>query len=114
MVSRTERCCHAKNVGCAENTILGFFKTFVNMLGLKILANNIGYLASPKKLLKNLAKYESHKDNFRFAMMLALMNASYKFWLCFLRRFIKSERIIAPIAGFIAGLFSIFDAQKRR
>ena len=114
MLSRTDRCCHAENVSCAENTMIGFYNTFVNILSLKIIANNFGYLGNPKKLLKNLTKYESNKDNFRFAIFLALMNTSYKFLLCFLRRYIKSDKIIAPIAGFIAGLFSILDVQKRR
>ena len=114
MLSRTDRCCHAKNVSCAENTIMGFYNTFVNILSLKIIANNIGYLGNPKKLLKNLKKYKSNKDNFRFALMFALMNTTYKLLLCFLRRYINSDKIIAPIAGFIAGLFSILDVQKRR
>ena len=42
------------------------------------------------------------------------MNSVYKFLLCYLRRYIKSDKIIAPLAGFIAGLFSLIDVQKRR
>ena len=60
MISRTDRCCHAQNVSCAENTLMGFYNTFVNILILKIIANNFGYLGNPKKLIKNLTKYKSN------------------------------------------------------
>ena len=109
MLTRTERCGHAQNVSCAENTLMGFYHTFVNILSLKIIGNNFAYFGNPKKLLKNLMKYESNKDNLRFALFLTLMNSSYKFILCFLRRYLSSDKMIAPIAGFIAGLFSILD-----
>ena len=51
----------------------------------------------------------------RFALFVAAMNASYKAVLCFLRRVIgSSDRINAPIAGFIAGLCCAIDGNKRR
>ena len=109
MLSRTDRCSHAHNVSCAENTLMGFYHTFVNILSLKIIGNNFTYFGNPKKLLKNLMKYESNKDNIRFALFLTLMNSTYKFLLCFLRRYMSSDKMIAPIAGFIAGLWSILD-----
>lgn len=109
MLSRTERCKHAPNVSCGENVLVGFYQTFVNILSLKIIGNNFSFIGNPKKLFKNLLNYKSNKDNFRFAMFFALMNCSYKFILCFLRRYLSSDKLIAPIAGFVAGLFSILD-----
>ena len=114
MLSRTNRCRHAINVSCAENTIVGFYDTFVTIFSLKLIANNMMYFGNIKKLIKNLTSYKSNKDNVMFALFLALMNSSYKLVLCFLRRFIKNDKIIAPIAGFIAGLCSILDQKKRR
>lgn len=109
MLSRTHRCRHAINVSCFENVIISFYDTFVTIFSLKLIANNITYLGNIKKLIKNLTSYKSNKDNMMFALFLALMNSSYKLVLCFLRRFIKSDKIIAPIAGFLAGLWSILD-----
>ena len=42
------------------------------------------------------------------------MNAVYKFSLCILRRILKSDKLAAPIAGFLAGLTSIIDIKNRR
>lgn len=114
MLSRTNRCKHALNVSCSENVIVSFYNTFVTIFSLKIIANNITYLGKWKKLIQNLTSYKSNRDNMMFTLFLACMNSSYKFILCFLRRFIKNDKVIAPIAGFIAGLFSILDQQKRR
>ena len=109
MLSRTDRCKHPINISCAENVLVSFYKTFINMLGIKIFLNNIGYITNIKKLLKNLTNHKANYDHFMFALFFASMNSSYKLVLCFLRRFIKRDQIIAPIAGFIAGLFSILD-----
>ena len=114
MLSRTSRCKHDINVSCAENVVMSFYNTFVTVFSLKLLANNITYLGKWKKLIQNLTSYKSNRDNMMFTLFMALMNSSYKLILCFLRRFIKNDKVIAPIAGFIAGLFSILDQQKRR
>ena len=53
-------------------------------------------------------------DNLRFATFLAVMNASYKLVLCVLRRYLKSDKYAAPIAGFVAGLASVIDVKSRR
>ena len=42
------------------------------------------------------------------------MNAVYKTVLCLLRRFLKSDKYAAPIAGFLAGLCIAFEAKSRR
>ena len=114
MLSKTQLCQHKHNVSCAENVIRSFSRTFSNILILKVIGNNFTYFGNPKKLLKNLMKYSSNKDNVRFALFLALMNATYKMMLCILRRFQNNDRHSAPIAGFIAGLWSILDVKKRR
>ena len=84
------------------------------MLALKLLVNNISYLGNLKKLIKNLTSYKSNSDNCRFALFLAVMNAVYKFFLCILRRLLKSDKLAAPIAGFLAGLASAIDLKSRR
>ena len=114
MLTKTDLCQHKEKVSCAENVIRSFSRTFSNILILKVIGNNFTYFGNPKKLLKNLMKYKSNKDNFRFALFLALMNATYKMMLCILRRYYNNDRKSAPIAGFIAGLWSILDVKKRR
>lgn len=110
MLSRTNRCKHPVNVSCSENVFMSFYNTFVTIFSLKLIANNIYYLGKWKQLVKNLTSYKSNRDNVMFTLFLALMNSSYKLILCFLRRYVKNDKIIAPIAGFIAGLFSILDS----
>jgi len=114
MLSKTHLCHHKEKVSCAENVIRSFSRTFSNILILKIIGNNFTYFGNPKKLVKNLLSYKSNKDNVRFALFLALMNATYKMVLCILRRYFESDKKSAPIAGFIAGLWSILDVKKRR
>ena len=86
----------------------------MNVLGLKLIANNFLYLGNFKKLVRNLTSIKSNKDNVRFAVFMAMMNFTYKFVLCVMRRFKISDKINAPVAGFIAGLMSYIDAPKRR
>ena len=94
--------------------MFGFYHTFITSLAVKLLINNIGYIFSLRKLLKNLISVKSNRDNFRFAFFLAIMNAVYKLFLCFLRRIVKNDKICAPIAGFIAGLTCRLDLKSRR
>jgi hypothetical protein len=112
MLTRTHLCKH--KYGCYENVVIGLYRTFVNGLALKLFVNNISYITNIKKLQRNLTSMKSNKDNLRFALFLAVMNASYKLVLCFMRRYLKSDKLAAPIAGFVAGLFSGLDVQARR
>lgn len=112
MLTRTPLCKH--KYGCYENVIIGLWRSFVNGLALKVLVNNIAYITNVKKLLKNLKSRKSNMDNLRFATFLAVMNASYKLVLCVLRRYLKSDKYAAPIAGFVAGLASAIDVKARR
>lgn len=112
MLTRTHLCKH--KYGCWENVVIGLYRSFVNALALKLAMNNISYVTNLSKLYKNLTSRKSNKDNLRFAVFMAIMNASYKLLLCFLRRYLKSDKLAAPIAGFIAGLASAIDAKSRR
>lgn len=103
MLSRTEMCQHKSNISCSENVLHSFFITFINMLSIKLVANNVFYLGNLKKLIKNLTNYKSNKDNLMFALFLALINCTYKYILCTMRRFVKNDKINALIAGFLAG-----------
>ena len=42
------------------------------------------------------------------------MNAVYKIVICTLRRFLKSDKFAAPIAGFLAGLCMYIEEKSRR
>jgi len=42
------------------------------------------------------------------------MTAIYKFVLCFMRRFVKSDKVNSVVAGFLAGLASRLDVRDRR
>ena len=112
MLTRTSLCKH-KN-GCTENVVIGFYQTFANMLAIKLLINNASYLGNFKKLISNLLSYKSNKDNVRWALFLAVMNATYKFFLCIFRRVFKSDKLASPFAGFLAGLASAIDVKSRR
>jgi|TARA_B110000285_G_C14995661_1_gene548693 hypothetical protein len=112
MLTRTPLCKH--KYGCYENVVIGLYRSFVNGLALKVAVNNITYITNINKLLKNLTSRKSNMDNLRFAVFLAVMNASYKLVLCVLRRYLKSDKYAAPIAGFVAGLASAIDVKSRR
>ena len=62
------------------------------MLGVKVVASNAYFLFKPSKLLKNLVNYKANRDNIGFALFFALTNATYKFLLCFLRRYLKNDK----------------------
>ena len=112
LLSKTSLCKHDRS--CIENTIAGFIRSFIYALGFKIFINNITLIVTPKRLIKNLLSKASWKDNFKFVMFIAAMNATYKLVLCTLRRVFKSDKLSAPIAGFCAGLCCMFDSDRRR
>lgn len=112
LLTRTPMCKH--KYSCYENVILGLYRTFRNTLLIKLVLNNLAYITNFNKLIKNLMSWKSNKDNLRFALFLALMNALYKSVLCLLRRVCKNDKINAPIAGFIAGLASSIEDKNRR
>ena len=109
---KTALCRHDHS--CIFNATKGFLRSFIYALGLKLFVNNIGHVASPAKLLRNLMSVDSWRDNLRFVIFAAAMNGIYKTVLCFLRRIFNSDKIAAPIAGFMAGLCCMIDTFKRR
>jgi len=112
MLTRTPKCRH--KYSCYENTMLSLYSIFVNSLALKFALGNIFLIGNPKKLIKNLRNVKNTKDNFRFALFAALMNAIYKIVLCLMRRLGISDKINSIVAGFLSGLVSYFEAGSRR
>ena len=112
MLTRTPQCKH--KYSCYENIIISFYSIMVNSLALKFLLNNIFLIGNPRKLLQNLKNIKNTKDNFRFALFAALMNVVYKIILCLMRRFGISDKVNSVVAGFISGLLSFLEAEKRR
>lgn len=59
-----------------------------------------------------------NKDNINFAAIYALINFTYKYLLCKLRTIFSHlpnpDRVAAPIAGFVAGLWFGLDSSKGR
>ena len=109
---KTHLCKHDHS--CMYNALRGFVRSFLYALGLKLFANNIGYALSPAKLLRNLMSKDSWVDNLRFVLFASALNGTYKSVLCFLRRILNSDKLAAPIAGFMAGLCCMIDTDKRR
>lgn len=63
--------------------------------------------------------FEANKDTLRFALVTALINATYKIVLCFFRRLLAKradicDRVGAPIAGFTSALWLYFDDDWRQ
>jgi len=112
MLTKTKLCKHKH--GCYENVIMNMYTTFVKSLALKLLVSNYMYIFKVSKLFKNLKSWKSQRDNLRFALFWSLMSTVYRLILCLLRRILKTDKLAAPIAGFIAGLMSIIETPGRR
>ena len=111
MLTKTNLCKH--NLSCGENVLTSFASSFVNILCMKFMINNLFYLSKLSKLIKNLTSTEVLMDNLKYALFCAMMNTTYKLVLCLMRRLFKSDKVSAPIAGFMAGLWSAIEAKKR-
>ena len=66
-----------------------------------------------------LRKKNIMSDNFRFAVVMAMINMGYKGLLCSFRRLLQGklnhpDKVAAPLAGFLSGLLSGFDDGERR
>lgn len=84
------------------------------MLSIKILLNNLMYINNFKKLSANLMNPKSQKDNLKFALFTALVNATYKALLCALRRLIKDDRVNTLVASVMAALWISMEPKNRR
>jgi hypothetical protein len=114
----TPLCSHANS--CRRNAIKSFVNIFKWSFILKI---SIQYLTSMSKILKIRSfsafhriflSWNSNKDTFRFALVLALINSVYKAALCAFRRILKNDKLASPIAGLLAGCCLFFDVEWRR
>ena len=68
---------------------------------------------------KVFLSFEANKDNLRFALIAALINATYKIILCSFRRVLAKhhkicDKVAAPIAGFSSALWLYFDDDWRK
>ena len=68
---------------------------------------------------KVFLSFEANKDNLRFALIAALINATYKIILCVFRRVLAKhqeicDKVAAPIAGFSSALWLYFDDDWRK
>ena len=70
---------------------------------------------SMKKIYKILYSFDANRDNLKFAFLMSLINITYKIILCTLRKHTKwPDSKIAPISGFISGLWLYLDGNKTR
>jgi hypothetical protein len=63
--------------------------------------------------------FEANKDTLRFALVGALINATYKLILCLFRRLLAKkadicDKVAAPLAGFTSALWLYFDDDWRK
>ena len=65
-----------------------------------------------------LFSINENRDTINFAAIYALINFTYKYLLCKLRKVFKNypkpDKLAAPIAGFVAGLWFGLDMSKGR
>ena len=76
--------------------------------------NALFSIGNPAKFLRNLLDPKEIKDNVRFAVCYAAINAVYKITLCLSRRVFKDDRIGSAIGGFLSGLCCYIDVKRRR
>ena len=71
---------------------------------------------------KIFLSWENNLDSVRFAFVMAMINSSYRAILCAFRTYCEKngkdlktcDHMVAPLAGFCAGLWLIFDDKWRR
>ena len=69
------------------------------------------------KILENISSYNANRIHLKFALMVALMNATYKAVLCIVRHLVKEkpDRIGAALGGILAGLWiSLIESKGQR
>lgn len=79
-------------------------------------------IRSLSQFYKIFLSWEGNQDNLRFAFVMAMINATYRAILCAFRTYCEkhgkdlktSDQLVAPLAGFCAGLWLIFDSKWRR
>ena len=94
-----------------------FVGSFISKYVFNLLLNLKRILKSKSKdkIKKYLVTKQINWDAFRFSAVLGLINFTYKFLLCNLRKHTSySDKQIAPFAGFIAAFWLLLDPNKSR
>jgi hypothetical protein len=112
LLNKSKLCKH--KFSCTENVLKGWYKSFIYALLIKSVINNITSIVNPRKFLSNLLDMKQNFDSMRFAIFAAFMNGIYKMVLCIMRRYSKSDKVNAAVAGFASGLALAIDDKKRR
>ena len=121
-MNKVDKTVHCKHRGsCQSNVGRSFVSTFQWVFVLKFCINKVLSIAKIRKSknpIGELFGWKSNKDNLRFALVMASINATYKIILCAIRRHSQKsqnpDRFGAPIAGSVAGLLIGLDDKKRR
>ena len=125
--TKTKVCQH--EYGCLTNVILSFKATFKWSLIIKLLVFclvrivKIFKIRTVTQFKKVFWQWKDNKDTLQFALVMGLMNCTYRAILCGFRNYYKNksiedlakcDKIVAPIAGFCSGLWLYFDNKWRR
>ena len=112
---KTKFCKHPDS--CGQNILSGFIKSTKWTFILKFGISKVIQLVRRKNItLEGMFGFKTNKDTFRFAIIVGLINATYKLVLCAIRRISAKcpDKFAAPIAGIAAGLWLGADIKSRR
>ena len=126
MLTNTDMCKH--NFSCFENTLRGWYRSFIIAFAIKLLFMHLPKILNPLKLIPNKKSFSDinsfiallgnmmrkNLDAVRFALFAAFLNALYKAILCIMRRSCKDDRKNAFVAGFLSALSMAIDDKDRR
>ncbi|KAI7857821.1 hypothetical protein BDC45DRAFT_477506 [Circinella umbellata] len=113
--STTSPYCHHEGKTCTQNCARGFLKAFAVGFSMKYLIGVLPALLMGKVFKRpSILKQLAGKDTAMFALFLSTFLSSYKGILCLLRRYSRSDRLNAFVAGSIAGASLLIDRDKRR
>ena len=118
---KTKHCKHTSE-NCNLNAVKGFTQSFKWTFIFRYILEKLFKLFMLFKKKKGnvfelLFGIKENADIVRFAAIIGLVTASYKFFLCVLRRVIKREqpdKIAAPIAGALSSLWLSLDSSPAR
>ena len=118
---KTVHCKHQNS--CNKNSIDGFIEsfkwTFIARYTLEKLFKLIMMFLKRKNknVLSLFFGIDENKDIVKFAAIIGMMAATYKFALCLMRRILKGDKpdkIAAPVAGAISSLWLRLDSSPSR
>ena len=113
---------HCKHEGsCGSNICVGFVSVFKWTFFAKYMANkalSFSQIKKSKNPMQLLFGMKANEDNIKFAVTFALINATYKFVLCFIRHLHYQgpcpDKWAAPLAGMLSAFWMGLDEKKRR